>query len=165
MRETRWLTADEQATWRAFLHASWLISERLDRQMQSDSGMPHGYYEILVHLSEAPGRRLRMHELAKRAQSSRSRLSHAVRRLEEAGWIRREECPGDRRGLLAVLTDEGFGVLANAARGHVEAVRRVLFDQLTDEQVAQLRVISEAVLSDAANAPPSSDRDSSDRGE
>jgi DNA-binding MarR family transcriptional regulator len=108
--------------------------------------MPHAYYEILVHLSEAPGRRLRMHELAGRAQSSRSRLSHAVKRLEDAGWVVREECPGDRRGLLAVLTDEGFTALAAAAHGHVEAVRRVLFDRLTDDQVTQLRSISEAVL-------------------
>ena len=107
--------------------------------------MPHAYYEVLVRLSEAPERRLRMSELADATGSSRSRLSHAVARLEEAGWVRREECPTDRRGQLAVLTDEGFAVLAAAAPGHVEGVRRHLFDRLTPAQVEPLGRISEAV--------------------
>src|SRR5215210_5294661 len=124
---TRWLDAEEQRTWRAFLGATQLLFEQLDRELQRDAGMPHAYYEILVRLSEAPGRVLRMSELADRSGSSRSRLSHAVSRLEDLGWVRREECPTDRRGLLAVLTDEGAAVLAAAAPGHVEAVRRQLF--------------------------------------
>jgi DNA-binding MarR family transcriptional regulator len=143
---TRWLNDDEQRTWRAFLHASRGLWDVLDRELQRDAGMPHAYYEILVRLSEAPNRMLRMSDLAEATSSSRSRLSHAVARLEEYGWVRREDCPTDRRGQLAVLTDQGFQVLASAAPGHVEGVRTHLFDQLTPDQVAQLRKISEAML-------------------
>ncbi len=143
---TRWLNDDEQRTWRAFLHASRGLWDVLDRELQRDAGMPHAYYEILVRLSEAPSRMLRMSDLAEATSSSRSRLSHAVSRLEEYGWVRREDCPTDRRGQLAVLTDAGFRVLESAAPGHVEGVRTHLFDQLTPEQVKTLREISEAML-------------------
>ncbi|MFI7701966.1 MarR family winged helix-turn-helix transcriptional regulator [Nonomuraea sp. NPDC049480] len=143
---TRWLDEDEQRTWRKFLAATQLINEALDRQLQRDANMPHAYYVILVRLSEAPGRTMRMSELAARAQSSQSRLSHAVARLEERGWVRRERCPADRRGNLAVLTDEGFAVLAAAAHGHVEEVRRTLFDVLESEQVRELDEICSAII-------------------
>jgi DNA-binding MarR family transcriptional regulator len=143
---TRWLDADEQQTWRTFLAASRGLMDALDRELQRDAGMPHAYYEILVRLSESAGHTLRMSDLADACGSSRSRLSHAVARLEESGWVRREDCPTDRRGQLAVLTDEGYAVLKAAAPGHVEDVRRHLFDALTPTQVDQLRRISEAVL-------------------
>ncbi|RIV39779.1 MarR family winged helix-turn-helix transcriptional regulator [Micromonospora radicis] len=149
---TRWLDPDEQHTWRAFLAASRALMDTLDRELQRDAGMPHAYYEILVRLSEAPERRLRMSELADTTGSSRSRLSHAVARLEAAGWVRREDCPTDRRGQLALLTDEGFATLAAAAPGHVEGVRRHLFDPLSPAQVDQLRRISEA-LTDHLSRP------------
>src|SRR5688500_10882215 len=142
---TRWLDPDEQRTWRAYLTASRALMEALDRELQRDAGMPHAYYEILVRLSETPQRQLRMSELAEATGSSRSRLSHAAARLEAAGWIRREECPTDRRGQIAVLTDEGFATLAAAAPGHVEGVRRHLFDALSPAQVDQLRRISETL--------------------
>ncbi|MDF2708362.1 MAG: transcriptional regulator, MarR family [Nonomuraea muscovyensis] len=142
---TRWLDDDEQRTWRDFLAATQLVHEALDRQLQRDAGMPHAYYMILVALSESPGRRMRMSELARRAQSSQSRLSHAVARLEERGWARRERCPEDRRGNIAVLTEEGFDALAAAAPGHVEEVRRSLFDVLTPEQRSALSEICGAV--------------------
>lgn len=146
MSETRWLNAEEQRIWRSFLAVSRAVFEELDRQLQRDSGMPLAYYDILVQLSEAPDRMLRMSELADRVHSSPSRLSHAVARLEEKGWVQRVDCPTDRRGQYAVLADEGFEVLAAAAPGHVEAVRGLLFDALTPEQVEQLREISEAVF-------------------
>ncbi len=146
MRETRWLTADEQRTWRAYLLASHLLMDRLDRELQRDATMPHAYYEILVALSEAPNRTLRMGELATCLSSSPSRLSHAIARLEERGWVQRAAHPTDRRGAVATLTDEGFDALAAAAPGHVEGVRQHLFDQLTSEQVQQLRRIGEAVI-------------------
>ncbi len=145
MGEPRWLNEEEQRTWRAFLDAHQLLFETLDQELQRDAGIPHGYYEILVRLSEAPDRTLRMSQLAERSQSSRSRMSHAVARLEEAGWVRRETCATDRRGSMATLTDKGFAALAAAAPGHVEGVRTHLFDRLSPEQVAQLRTISEAV--------------------
>ncbi|WP_446214510.1 MarR family winged helix-turn-helix transcriptional regulator [Micromonospora sp. IBSANI012] len=143
---TRWLDPDEQRTWRAFLTASRALMDTLDRELQRDAGMPHAYYEILVRLSEAPGRQLRMSELADLTGSSRSRLSHAAARLEAAGWLRREDCPTDRRGQVAVLTDDGFAALAAAAPGHVEGVRRHLFDALSPAQVDQLRRISETLV-------------------
>ncbi|MDP9241252.1 MAG: MarR family transcriptional regulator [Actinomycetota bacterium] len=142
---TRWLDADEQAIWRAFMESHHMFFELITRELTQESGVPHTYYEVLVRLSEAPGRRLRMSELADRSQSSRSRLSHAVRRLEDSGWVRREACPTDARGAEAVLTDKGFAALEAAAPGHVESVRRHLFDQLTPEQLKQLGEISKVL--------------------
>jgi DNA-binding MarR family transcriptional regulator len=143
--DARWLTAEEQRAWRAYLDATVLLFDALDRQLQRDANMPHGYYEILVRLSEAEGRTLRMSELAEATRSSRSRLSHAIARLEERGWVERIECPTDRRGQLAHLTDRGLAVLREAAPGHVAAVRDALIDGLSDEQVGQLRDIFEAI--------------------
>jgi DNA-binding MarR family transcriptional regulator len=79
-----------------------------------------------------------MTDLAERSKITRSRLSHAISRLEQSGWVRREHCPSDRRGQLAVLTDKGFSALEAAAPGHAEQVRTAIFDRLTPEQVTQL---------------------------
>src|SRR5918998_297017 len=110
-REPRWLDVDEQKAWRAWLYSAQLLMDRLDRELTHETGISHAYYEILVALSETPARKLRMGELADRCPSSRSRLSHAVSRLEERGWVGRELCKDDGRGQLAVLTDEGFAAL------------------------------------------------------
>src|SRR4051812_14592147 len=144
--EPRWLDPDEQKAWRAWLFSSMLLQDRLDRELTHETGISHAYYEILVALSEAPGRMLRMSQLADRCLSSRSRLSHAVSRLEERGWVRRQVCPDDGRGQLAVLTDEGFAALEAAAPIHVESVRVHLFDQLTPQQVENMRDIGETLL-------------------
>ncbi|MEU0596797.1 MarR family transcriptional regulator [Streptomyces sp. NPDC006393] len=141
----RWLTADEQRVWRAYLHATTLLEDHLDRQLQRDAGMPHIYYGLLVKLAESPRRRLRMTELAMHAKITRSRLSHAVARLEKNGWVRREDCPSDKRGQFAVLTDEGREVLRRTAPGHVDAVRQALFDRLTPEQQKSLGEIMQIV--------------------
>ncbi|MDX3236371.1 MarR family transcriptional regulator [Streptomyces sp. ME03-5709C] len=147
--EPRWLSDEEQRAWRAYMASTQLVADALDRQLQRDARMPHAYYSLLVWLSETPDRRMRMTELAERSKITRSRLSHAITRLEENGWVRRENCPSDRRGQLAVLTDEGFAALAEAAPGHVEAVRDAIFDRLSEEQVRQLgeicRVIAEGL--------------------
>ncbi len=141
MTEPRWLTDEEQHVWRAYLHATTLLEDHLDRQLQRDAGMPHIYYGLLVQLSQAPRRRLRMTELAKSAKITRSRLSHAIARLEKNGWVRRENCPSDKRGQFARLTDEGMEVLRQNAPGHVAAVRQALFDRLSPDQVKQLGAI------------------------
>lgn len=154
VEEPQWLSAAEQRTWRTFVEATTLLMDVLDRELQAESGMPMSYYEILVRLSEQPDRRLRMSELARTSQSSRSRLSHAVARLEEAGWVMREACPTDRRGAFAVLTDHGFDALAAAAPGHVAAVRRHLLNRLDADQAEQLRMLSQAVLTPLAQAQP-----------
>lgn len=147
MDGTRWLDDQEQHAWRSYLAATHLLAAQLDRELQRDSNIPHTYYEILVQLSEAPDRALRMSELALASESSRSRLSHAVARLEKAGWVRRESCPTDRRGAFAILTAAGFSALEAAAPAHVESVRRHLFDRLSREQVHQLTTICTAIAS------------------
>jgi DNA-binding MarR family transcriptional regulator len=144
--EPRWLDAEEQRAWRAWLFSAQLLQDRLDRELMHETGISHAYYEILVALSETPERRMRMSELADRCLSSRSRLSHAVSRLEERGWVRRQVCADDGRGQLAVLTDEGFAALAAAAPVHVESVRAHLFDQLSPEQIAAMRDLGETLL-------------------
>lgn len=141
----RWLNPDEQQAWRAYLEANQLLFNGIDAQLQRDAGMPHAYYEILVRLSEAPERALRMRDLATASMSSKSRLSHAIARLEERGWVRRTDCLTDKRGQVARLTEDGFAALAAAAPGHVEQVRASLFDALSPAQVRQLRDISEAI--------------------
>src|SRR3954452_6997614 len=143
---TRWLDADEQQAWRASMYSWMLLEDRLDRELTRETGISHAYYEILVQLSETEGRALRMSELADRCLSSRSRLSHAVSRLEERGWVRRQVCAEDGRGQLAVLTDEGFAALAGAAPVHGEGVRRHLFDQLSPAQVTAVRDVGETLL-------------------
>jgi DNA-binding MarR family transcriptional regulator len=149
----RWLSAGEQHTWRDAIEAwQWLLAA-VDAQLQRDSGMPLAYYEILVRLSEAPDRSLRMTQLAEASSSSKSRVSHAVARLEERGWVRRADCPTDRRGQIAMLTDQGFAALSAAAPGHVEQVRKVLFDALTADQLRQLDGINTAILAQAASTP------------
>jgi DNA-binding MarR family transcriptional regulator len=154
--QARWLTAEQQEAWRAFLTACQTLFGAIDAQLLHDSQIPHGYYEILVRLSEAPGRALRMTQLAEASTSSKSRLSHAVARLEERGWVRRMDCPTDRRGQIAQLTDEGFAALAAAAPGHVEQVRRSLIDQLTPDQIEQLQAISAATIGAADDTPSAS---------
>lgn len=148
---TRWLSDDEQRAWRAYLESTKLLFDALDRQLQRESDMPHAYFEILVRLSEAPERTLRMSELAHSTLSSRSRLSHAVARLEERGWVQREDCPTDRRGQNARLTDTGFAVLAATAPGHVDTVRRLVIDALSPEQLAQLTAIGQTIVRQVSN--------------
>ncbi|GGX45898.1 MarR family winged helix-turn-helix transcriptional regulator [Streptomyces fructofermentans] len=154
--EPRWLSDEEQRTWRAYMHATTLLEDHLDRQLQRDAGMPHIYYGLLVQLDEAPHRRLRMTELAMHAKITRSRLSHAVARLEGNGWVRREDCPSDKRGQFAVLTDEGREELRRTAPGHVAAVRQAFFDRLTPEQHKALgeamRLIAEGLEPEGAGA-------------
>jgi DNA-binding MarR family transcriptional regulator len=144
--KTRWLSASEQKAWRAYLAATTLLFDALDRQLQRDAGIPHAYYEILVRLSESECRSMRMNELADATRSSRSRLSHAVARLEERGWLKRVECATDKRGQVAVLTDAGYAALVDAAPGHVEAVRKHMIDQLSAEQISQLEQIGTSIV-------------------
>ncbi|MPY63466.1 MarR family winged helix-turn-helix transcriptional regulator [Streptomyces spongiae] len=138
---TRWLTPEEQRAWRAYIAASVLLEDALDRQLQQEAGMPHLYYSVLANLSEAPDRRLRMTDLAESLKITRSRLTYAVARLEKDGAVRREDCKWDKRGSVAVLTEEGMALLERTAPGHVETVRRAVFDHLDPEQVEQLERI------------------------
>ena len=145
--QTRWLDADEQRAWRSYLRAVRLLDEQLRRGLEQHD-MSHSEYEILVRLSEAPGRALRMSGLADGVVNSRSRLTHTVSRLERAGWVRRQPCPHDGRGVECVLTDDGFAALDAAAKTHVDGVREYLLDPLTREEFLALG----AHLAKVANA-------------
>ena len=145
MADVRWLSDDEARAWRGFLLGTQLLMDRLDRELLQQAGIPHAYYAIMAVLSEQPQRAMRMHEIADYLRFSKSRLTHAVGRLEERGWVERVACPTDRRGQVAVLTEAGLTALRAAAPAHVAGVRAHLFDRLTPEQVEQLRAIGEAI--------------------
>lgn len=125
-----WLDESEARAWRAFISGSQRLIEVLNREMTDAHGVTIDDYRILVLLSEAECGALRMSELADGIVSSRSRLTHQVRRLEQQGVVRRQECPSDRRGVLAVLTDQGRELLAAVAPTHVAGVRKHLVDHL-----------------------------------
>ena len=144
---TRWLSGQEHRTWLYAITAVQLVESELDRRMQREAGMPLAYYMLLAGLSESPDRTMRMGDLAAFTNASQSRLSHAVRRLERSGWVRRERHGTDRRVVLAVLTDEGYRVLAEAAPGHVSAVRELLFDHLDAADLPALQDVATRLLS------------------
>lgn len=141
-----WLSDEQQAAWRPFVALLLRLPAVLDAQLQKDAGITHFDYLVLSGLSEAPGRTLRMSELAATASSSLSRLSHVVSRLEARGWVRREPCPGDGRFINAVLTEDGWEKVRATAPGHVAAVRELLIGILSEEEFAQLGAISQKVL-------------------
>jgi DNA-binding MarR family transcriptional regulator len=134
----RWLNDQEKAAWIAFLAASNLVARRLEQQLKDEAGLSHTQYEVLVQLSAAPGRSLRMTELADRLVTSKSGLTYQVTQLERAGLVTRRSCPSDVRGVFAELTDQGMDVLREAAPGHVAAVREALIDVLRPEQLDQM---------------------------
>lgn len=123
-----------------------LLPAALESQLQRDAGLTHFGYWVLAMLSEAPSRSVRMSELAVLANGSQSRLSHLVTRLEEHGWVRRERVGDDGRGYVAVLTDAGYDKVVATAPGHVEEVRRLVFDLLTPDQVEALDGICSTIL-------------------
>jgi len=136
MAEPRWLSAEEMRAWQAFLAAGALLDRRLDQQLRQESGLSHAQYEILVRLAAAPDGELRMTDLAGARYTSKSGLTYQITQLEKAGLVRRRAWPGDVRGVVATLTDAGRQRLAQAAPGHVAAVRALLIDVLTAEQLS-----------------------------
>lgn len=131
---TQWLNEEQQRHWRAYITMAALLEERLGQELQKAHGISIKDYEILVRLSEAPEHSIRMSELAEQTQSSRSRLTHQIDRLEKLNYVRRDRCTGDNRGRLAVLTEAGVAALVEAAPTHVDGVRTHLVEQLTPEQ-------------------------------
>ena len=144
--EPRWLDEQEMAAWLPLVRLLGLLPQALDRQLREDAGISHVYYQILAMLSDAPQQQMRMSELARLSATSLSRLSHAVASLEERGWVTRSPSPEDRRGQLAGLTDAGRQVLVDVAPGHVAEVRRLVFDRLSRDDVAQLARLTSVVL-------------------
>jgi len=148
MDEPRWLTDDQQRTWRRFVEVLVKVPAALEGQLQRDAGLTHMGYLVLSALSEQEDRRLAMSHLAKRASASLSRLSHVVARLETQGWVRRERDAEDGRVQIAVLTDAGYEKVVQTAPGHVEAVQQLVFDRLTPAQVRQLSKLADALLTE-----------------
>ena len=138
MAEPRWLSAEEMRAWQSFLAAAALLDRRLDQQLKEDAGLSHPRYEILVRLAAAPGGELRMTDLAGALYTSKSGLTYQITQLERAGLVRRASSPADVRGVVAALTDAGRQRLAQAAPGHVAAVRALLIDVLTGQQLAAM---------------------------
>jgi DNA-binding MarR family transcriptional regulator len=148
-----WLTADEQRAWRTYLRMSSLLPAQLNRQLQRDSGLTLPEYEVLVQLSEAPGRRLRPFQICEALNWEQSRLSHQLTRMQRRGLIGRQDCEADGRGAFVALTEAGAESIQTAAPGHVAAVRRLIFDRLTDDQLAAFEQACAAVV-DALTEQP-----------
>ena len=134
MTEPRWLSDDQQRWWRAYLEGTARFVDALDHAHADGVPLSLGEYHLMVQLSEAPGRTLRMSDLADYLALSRSRLTHTVDRMERRGLVRREAVPGDRRGVNCVMTEAGWDLLVASAPAHVEAVRKYLVDVLTPEE-------------------------------
>src|SRR6202453_3937401 len=143
--EPRWLDAEERQAWLALASALVRLPAALDTQLRRDAGISHFEYQVLALLSEAPGRTLRMSELATMAEGSLPRLSQVVARPGQHGWVRRPPDPADGRYTLATLTDQGQAKVTEAAPGHVQEVRRLVFDPLTKTQSRQLREIGRRI--------------------
>lgn len=143
--EPRWLTPAEQRAWRAHLAAHKLLAHRLDRELQ-ETGLSLNDYEILVNLSESPGRRMRMSDLADATIQSRSRLSHQISRMESKGLVTRKTCDDDRRGTYAVLTEHGWETMLKVAPMHVASVRYHFIDRLSPELIGALEAAYTPVI-------------------
>jgi DNA-binding MarR family transcriptional regulator len=144
---SQWLTDDEQRAWRGLVQMTSRLDARLNRELQHSSGLSLADYDVLVLLTEAPDGRLRMFQLVEDLQWEQSRLSHHVARMQRRGLVAREECTTDKRGAFVVLTDAGRDAIEKAAPGHVDTVRRLVFDGLSEEQVAMLESFVSRVLS------------------
>jgi DNA-binding MarR family transcriptional regulator len=141
----RWLTTTEQRAWRSYIRLAQLLMRQLDRDLHP-FGLSMHDYEILVELSEAPARRMRMTELADRTAQSRSRLSHQISRMESRGLVSREGCEGDKRGTFAVLTGHGAATIEQVAPAHVASVRGHFVDQLDPGELSALAEACEPIL-------------------
>lgn len=146
MTEARGLSEAEREAWKALLGVTVLLPGALDSQLRRSAGITSFDYMVLAMLAEEPSRTLRMSQLAHCTNSSLSRLSHVVARLETRSWVRRHPCPEDGRVTLASLTDEGWEESVRLTPGHVAAVRALVFDVLTEEDVEALHRVGAKIL-------------------
>lgn len=143
-KEPKWLTAREMKAWRAYIITSRRLLEALEQDLEDhDLSMPD--YEVLAQLSEAPGKRLRMSELADIAMVSKSRLSHRITVMERAGWVRRQACTEDKRGSWAVMTEKGFRAIVKAAPDHVRSVRKRFLDPLSGKDQENMALLCDRI--------------------
>lgn len=144
--DTPWLDQEQQHIWRSLLGGITVLMDQLDRDLRTQHDLSMGEYEILVRLSEAPDRSIRMAELAAAVAHSRSRVTHTISRLERDGIVRRDQCTEDGRGVRAVLTDHGFSVLEKAAHTHVRGVHDYLIENAPPDDFAALGRVMERVI-------------------
>ncbi|MGJ4050084.1 MarR family winged helix-turn-helix transcriptional regulator [Corynebacterium macclintockiae] len=135
------MNSREQQVWRAWLNTHIQINAELAQQLSADTSLSLSDYEVLVHLSESPDNQQRIVALANTMQWSRSRLSHQITRMAKRGLVRRETCDADGRGAFVALEAAGLEAITNAAPGHVEKVRELIFDHLSDAEVEKLLAI------------------------
>jgi DNA-binding MarR family transcriptional regulator len=149
--DIRWLTAEEEHVWRRWLTLNARLSATLQRELQDDAGLSMPDYEVLVHLTDSPEGRMRVTDLARLLQWERSRVSHHVTRMERRRLVQRVECAEDGRGAFVVITPDGRAAIEQAAPGHVNTVRRLVFDALSPEEVDALATIVEKALTQLDN--------------
>jgi DNA-binding MarR family transcriptional regulator len=154
-----WLDEREHTAWRSFLSMKTQLDARLASDLRQDSGLSSADFAVLVGVSEAPQRRIRAHVLGANLLWEKSRLSKQISRMEARGLVVRESCPNDARGSFVVLTPLGLETVERAAALHVDRVRTVFFEALTDEQVDQLTTIARAVIGRLGCPQPQSEAD------
>ncbi len=142
-----WLDERENRAWRSYLSMQARLRHVLGKELQQQTGLSDSDYAVLVHLSEAPGGRLRPFELGMAADWEKSRLSHHLTRMERRGLVARQNCPSDSRGAFVALTPVGRAAIEVAAPFHVEQVRRWFLSVMSPEQIEMLTLISETVVS------------------
>ena len=143
---TPWLSPEQLREWKSLMGLLMIVPAGLDAQLKQDSGLNLFEYHILVELADAPDRTRVMSQLAGQTRGSLSRLSHAVSRLEAAGWVERRSCGGVGRRTEAILTEAGWRKLRQAAPGHVREARRLVIDALTVEQLEDLGEAARAIV-------------------
>ncbi len=148
--EPKWLNPREMKAWRSYIIASRRLLDALEMDLEGHD-LSMSDYEVMAQLSEAPGRRMRMSELAELAMISKSRLSHRMKVMEKSGWIKREECSEDRRGSWAVMTDKGWKAIVAAAPDHVASVRKRFIDQLSNKEQENLTTTFEGLTAELRN--------------
>jgi DNA-binding MarR family transcriptional regulator len=155
--EPRWLDDDQQQSWRALMMGMTLLLERLDEDLRREFSMSLTEYEVLVRLSERPGRAMRMAQLADAMAHSRSRVTHTVARMEAVGYVTRGTTPEDGRGVVATMTEKGYDLLVKAAPCHVESVRRNVVDLVDEADFAAVGRVFDRVADHLVNRHPESE--------
>ena len=149
--DVRWLTAKEQRVWRRWLALNAPLSATLHKELHDDAGLSMPDYEVLVHLTDNPLGRIRVTDLARLLQWERSRVSHHTTRMERRRLVQRVDCAEDGRGAFIVITPQGRAAIEQAAPGHVTAVRRLIFDALTPDEIDALATITDKALTQLDN--------------
>ena len=143
-KSAKWLTPSEESAWRKYIVASRRLYEALDEDLAAH-GLSLSDYEILVHLSDAKDRSLRMSDLADKTILSRSRLSHRIKYMEGKGWVERQKCDSDKRGTWAVMTTKGWNAIVKAAPDHVSSIRNRFIDQISKADQGNIATIFEKI--------------------